>query len=878
VVLVYFARRRPDLPFAWMFWMFGAFIIGCGTTHLMEVVTTYLPVYRLAGLIKLLTAAVSLATAAALVPLVPRALLLRSPRELEREVEERTAELARANEALRAEVAVRRRAEEELRESEGRLRLFTDTAPAAIAMFDRDMRYLAVSRRWLADYRLAEDVLGRSHYEVIPEIPDRWRAIHRRALAGEVLRADEDPFERADGSVQWLRWEVRPWHRGTGEVGGIIIFAEEITQRKLAAAALRESEELFRVVVEAAPNGMVMVGPDGAIVLANAQMHKMFGCEAGELVGQSVERLVPERSRGPHADFRAGFFAAPETRAMGRGRELFGVHKDGSEFPVEIGLNPIHTGGGDFVLASVIDVTERKRSEEALRQSEARFRTMLEFHQAVMNNMAEGLYAVDTRGVVTYVNPAAEALFGWSQADLLGRKMHDVTHHHHPDGRPFPAAECAGLRVLQEGVVLKEHEDAFIRKDGTFFPVVFSASPLTSGEKTIGIVVGFRDDTQHKQAKQALRASEARFRQLADLMPQLAWMARPDGHIYWYNRRWYDYTGTTLGQMEGWGWQSVHDPAELPRVLERWAVSIATGEPLDMVFALRGADGRFRPFLTRVVPLRGEDGRILQWFGTNTDISDQKRAEEEVRRLAAGLEERVRERTAELEAANKELEAFSYSVSHDLRAPLRAIDGFSNILLQEHAAGLSADGREYLGLVRDNARQMGQLVDDLLAFARLGRQPIQKRTVDSARIVRLCLDELRPEYEGRRVEIVLGDLPPCKAEPSLLKQVWVNLIANALKYTRKREAARVEIGCREGEGGGGPVYFVEDNGVGFDMRYAHKLFGVFQRLHRAEDYEGTGVGLAIVQRIVHRHGGRVWAEARPDQGAAFFFTLGSSPP
>ncbi len=216
-------------------------------------------------------------------------------------------------------------------------------------------------------------------------------------------------------------------------------------------------------------------------------------------------------------------------------------------------------------------------------------------------------------------------------------------------------------------------------------------------------------------------------------------------------------------------------------------------------------------------------------------------------------------------------EAFSYSVSHDLRAPLRAMDGFTRILLAEEAGTLSPEGIRYLGLVRENAGYMGHLVDGLLTFSRLGRQAVSRQAVSIEEVVRLALDELHAEQEGRHVEVIKGDLPPCEGDPRLLRQVWVNLLSNAFKFTRNREEARIELGCEMTDGV--PVYFVKDNGIGFDMRYVDKLFGVFQRLHRQEDYEGTGVGLAIVQRIVHRHGGRVWAEGKEGQGAAFYFTL-----
>ncbi len=261
------------------------------------------------------------------------------------------------------------------------------------------------------------------------------------------------------------------------------------------------------------------------------------------------------------------------------------------------------------------------------------------------------------------------------------------------------------------------------------------------------------------------------------------------------------------------------------------------------------------------------------------DVTERVRAEEELRAAhrelaerAAELDRRVEERTLHLKELNAELEAFAYSVSHDLRAPLRAMDGFSRILLEEHARELSEDARGYLRRVREGAQRMARLIDDLLEFSRLGRQPIRRQTVQTDALVREVIGELAHAGNGS-ARVVVGDLPPCRADPVLLKQVFSNLIDNGLKFTRGRADARIEVGSRIEEDGR-VVYFVSDNGIGFDMAYADKLFGVFQRLHRREEFEGTGVGLATVQRIVHRHGGRIWAEAAPMHGATFSFVLG----
>jgi PAS domain S-box-containing protein len=333
-------------------------------------------------------------------------------------------------------------------------------------------------------------------------------------------------------------------------------------------------------------------------------------------------------------------------------------------------------------------------------------------------------------------------------------------------------------------------------------------------------------------------------------------------HERWFGRPKEDIVGCTIQEVIG---------ADAFRRAESHLGRALKGERVDFENQIKTLAGEELFLLTTFLPDFDAAGNVQGLFTVAMDITRRKQAESEVRQLNIDLEQRVTRRTAELVAANKELEAFSYSVSHDLRAPLRSIDGFSQAVLEDYGAVLPEEGQRYLRTIREGAQKMGELIDDLLTFSRLSRLPVNREPVDVEKMVRILLRELGAE-SSKKLEMHIGKLPLCPADPVLLKQVWFNLMSNALKYTRQRDIAVVEIGCLPGDNGV-PVWFIRDNGAGFDMQYEDKLFGVFQRLHREEEYEGTGVGLAIVQRIVHRHGGRVWAEGAVGKGATFSFTL-----
>jgi PAS domain S-box-containing protein len=386
--------------------------------------------------------------------------------------------------------------------------------------------------------------------------------------------------------------------------------------------------------------------------------------------------------------------------------------------------------------------------------------------------------------------------------------------------------------------------------------------------------------TALKQAKQteiALRETERRYREVFETTSDCVFLVdvTADGQFrgYDYNPMAEKVVGLTTAQMTGMTTQEIFPPDQARQMISHYKQCIDQGSPISYEEQVTGVYGQTFTFYTTIIPVRNPEGRISRIVGVAHDITERKRAEAALRRSRDELEARVQERTAELRQVNQELEAFSYSVSHDLRRPLRTVTGLTELLMSDYAHELSADALNLLVLTRDSAVQMNQLVESLLSLSRIDRQPLVSRPVNLKALVHQTLTELQAEYPGRNMDIRVGDLPDCMGDPALLRQVFVNLLSNAMKFTRNRPATVIEVGCKAEAGDGMTTYFVKDNGTGFDMRQADKLFGVFQRLHSAEEFSGTGVGLSIVRRIIHRHGGRIWAEAAVNLGATFYFTL-----
>jgi PAS domain S-box-containing protein len=377
--------------------------------------------------------------------------------------------------------------------------------------------------------------------------------------------------------------------------------------------------------------------------------------------------------------------------------------------------------------------------------------------------------------------------------------------------------------------------------------------------------------TQIQERDAALRHNEERFRQLANAVPAFVWTCDVSGGAIYLNEPWYEYTGRTPADSLGFKWTQVIHPDDREFYVRAWHKAVQRGQTFEAEARFRRFDDEYRWFLSRAHPLRDLQGNITTWFGSSTDIEEKKRAEDKISQMNISLEQRVQERTAQLEASNRELEAFSYSVAHDLRAPLRSIDGFNQALVEDYGKNLPSDAQELIQRARLASQRMSQLIDDLLNLSRVARAEMRHQRINLSEIANSIVAELKKGDPDRKANFRIQPGLFATGDDRLLRLVLENLLGNSFKFTRNKPEAVIEFGSSAQDGQ--RVLFVRDNGAGFKMEYAGKLFGPFQRLHAATEYPGTGIGLATVHRILMRHGGSIWPESQEGKGTTFYFTL-----
>ena len=635
----------------------------------------------------------------------------------------------------------------------------------------------------------------------------------------------------------------------------------DISERKRAEKELKESEEFNRRIVETANEGIW--GMDGNFVttFVNPKMAELLGYMVEEMIGRPVNDFMFPEDLTDHQQKMS-------ERRIGRpgSYERRFVRKDGSALWMAVSSTAILETDGTFAgsFGMFSDISQRRQAENALRSSEAELRALYQSmtemfvqHEVVYNDYGE---AIDYR--ILDCNPAFTAVTGIGLEQASGNLASQV----------YGVERAPYLDIYAQVAETRQavnFETEFVPM-GKFFSIS-AFSPEAGRFATVST-----DITARRQAENALRQRETLLNQIFDILPVGLWLANKNGLLVRSNQKGREIWGAEpLVEKEQYGiFKARRLPSGEEISAEDWALARTVNEGvtiLDETLEIETFDGKKRTILNYTAPVLNEAGEVDAAVVVNLDISERRQAEEEIRKLNDELEQRVIERTAQLESANKELEAFSYSVSHDLRAPLRGIDGWSQALLEDYGGQLDEQGQEYLKRVRAETQRMGKLIDDLLQLSRLSLTEMVQGWVDLSALAWTIAARLQEHEPERQVNFVIQQALSVRGDARLLEVALFNLLSNAYKFTGKTAVAHIEFGQIRLQGE--QIFFVRDNGVGFDMTYAAKLFGAFQRMHRASEFPGSGIGLATFQRIIRRHGGRVWAEAAVNQGATFYFTL-----
>jgi PAS domain S-box-containing protein len=749
--------------------------------------------------------------------------------------------------------------------------------------------------------KATEEVTGRSRSELIGTDfsdyftePDKAREGYQQVFEKGAVIDYPLVLRHRDNRLTDVLYNASVYRDGAGEVLGVFAAARDITERKRA----EETRTRLAAIVESSSDAIVGKTLDGIITSWNKSAERIYGYSADEIIGQPITILAPS-SR--HAEI----YELLEKVRKGEivtNHESERIRKDGSRFHVSLTLSPIRDAFGNISGISTIarDITERKRIESI---TQARLRLLVFASSHTMDELLtatlDEIEALTGSSIGFYHFVEADqktlSLHSWSTNTIKNMCTAEGSGSHYPIDQAGVWADCVRER---RPLIHNDYASLPYRKgmpEGHALVTREVVVPIFRGEQIMAIIgIGNKssnydesdiemvsqlgdlswDVAERKRMESVLAQREYEYRTLAENSPDVIVRYDREGRRIYVNPEFERVNRLTAQQVYG------KTPAELSTELkpradvftEKLMAAMASGTvaKIDLSWT---KDGKSICWFVRVVPEFDAGGKVVSALTIWSDISERKQAEEEIRKLNQELEQRVADRTTQLESANKELEAFSYSVSHDLRTPLRAIDGFSHILLDDYADKLDEEGRRLLKVVRDNTNRMGRLIDDILQFSRTGRVEISFVKIDMERLARDVFAELQSSVAGGKLQLEIDPLPPANGDRAMMHQVFINLLSNAIKFSRDREPARIKVGGSiEGDEA---VYYVKDNGAGFDMQYADKLFGVFQRLHSVEEFEGTGIGLAIVKRIITRHGGRVWAEGKVNEGATIYFSIPS---